>query len=57
MKQRGRDQVCAEEPDPPPGKWLRIDETKYARDNLRLTRYRIHRHDCYREMFFELEKG
>lgn len=36
---------------------LLSDMFLYARDNLGLKRYRIHHHDNYREMFFELEKA
>jgi len=35
---------------------LLADIFLYARENLGLKRYRIHHHDNYREMFFELEK-
>lgn len=57
MKRRWRDQLSAVKLGPPPEKWLRINDTKYARDNLGLTRYRIHHHDNYREMVFQLEKA
>ena len=36
---------------------LLADMFEYARDKLGLKRYRIHHHDNYREMFFELEKA